>query len=243
MFRKGPAMKPLVGTSWIAATGTGSVRGHMAWLAAAALIGFLVSYGSVTLGSLPRTWFVLVHGVVTGGFLLCYARWAGVTATELRRNWPLGLALGVLAGAFSVSFVLSQPTSPGPQGLDRIPTLLWLGLVYGAIDALLLTVLPVYSVWRIARDLGWLRRWPGWLVTAGLALVASVLITVTYHLGFPEFQGPEILQPVIGNAVFTLVYILSASPLAPVLSHVALHIAAAVHAYDTSIPLPPHYGG
>jgi hypothetical protein len=72
-----------------------------------------------------------------------------------------------------------------------------------------------------------------------LALGASLLITVTYHLGFPQFQGPAIVQPVIGNSVFALAYILSGSPLAPLAPHVALRVAAAIHAYGTSVPLPP----
>jgi hypothetical protein len=60
-------------------------------------------------------------------------------------------------------------------------------------------------------------------------------------LGFPEFQGPGVIQPLIGNAVITLSYPMSANAAAPVVAHVAPHIAAAVHAYGTSIPLPPHH--
>lgn len=223
------------------AEGRGTVGGHVVWLLAAALVGFFVSFLGTTVGSLPRHSFVLVHALVIGAFLVSYARWARFKASELRANWRLGVALGLVAALFSVNFVLEQPASPGLEGLNAVLGVLWLGIVYGLIDALLLTVLPVYSIGCIARRLGWLDRRPGRAGTALLALTASVAVTVSYHLGFAEFRGPEVLQPVIGNAIVTLAYILSGSPLAPLLAHVALHAAAVIHAYGTSIPLPPHY--
>ena len=65
-------------------------------------------------------------------------------------------------------------------------------------------------------------------------------MTVAYHLGFPEFRGAAVWQPVIGNTVFTLAYLVSGSPAAPVVAHVAMHVAAVLHAFGTSVPLPPH---
>lgn len=41
--------------------------------------------------------------------------------------------------------------------------------------------------------------------------------------------------------MFSLAYLLSGSPMAPVVAHAAMHVAAVIHAYGTSIPLPPHY--
>lgn len=37
--------------------------------------------------------------------------------------------------------------------------------------------------------------------------------------------------------MFTLAYLLSASPIAPTCAHVAMHVAAVIHAYGASIPL------
>jgi hypothetical protein len=117
----------------------------------------------------------------------------------------------------------------------------WLGVVYGVVDALLLTVMPVYAAWSFGLARRWPASWPGRLLAGALALAASLAVTAAYHLGFPEFRGPQLVQPLIGNAVFTLCYLLSANAAAPVVAHVALHLAAAVHAYGTSIPLPPHH--
>lgn len=225
---------------WIAAEAKGSARGLAAWLAAATLLGFLVSFSSVAVGSLPRDGFVLVHLAVTGAFLVSYARWSGLRGDAAWHNWRLGLLVGALAAIFSVAYVVAQPASPGPQGIDRALALLWLGLVYGTLDALFLTVLPVHAAWSIGWWLGWSDTWRGIGATALLGLLASLLVTAAYHLGFPEFQGREVIRPIIGNAVFTLAYLASASPLAPLLAHIALHLAAVLHAYGTSIPLPPH---
>lgn len=226
---------------WIAADTRTGARAGIAWIAGACVLGFLVSFLSVSLASLPRDGFVLAHALVGGTYLALYSQRAGFGPAELRRNWPLGLTVGALAAAFSVSFVLSQPGSPGLQGSGQLVGIVWLGVVYGALDALLLTVLPVHAAWCTARALGWPGRPAGWIAATVLAVCASLLVTFAYHLGFPEFRGAGLIHPLIGNTVITLAYVLSASPVAPILAHVALHVAAVVHAYATSIPLPPHY--
>ena len=69
--------------------------------------------------------------------------------------------------------------------------ILWLGVVYGIADALLLNVLPVVAVWRAFAHSGWTTGWPGKLAAGASSLVASLGVTAAYHLGYPEFQGPQ----------------------------------------------------
>ena len=61
---------------------------------------------------------------------------------------------------------------------------------------MLLTVVPV----------GRRARGSGWRVVsqARLGLAASLLVTALYHLGFAEFRGVALIQPLIGNAIVTL---------------------------------------
>jgi hypothetical protein len=45
----------------------------------------------------------------------------------------------------------------------------------------------------------------------------------------------------IGNAVVTAAYLLAGNPLAPVLAHVIMHVAAVLHGMETTMQQPPHY--
>lgn len=128
-----------------------------------------------------------------------------------------------------------------PQGADLMFNLLWLGLVYGLVDGLLLSVLPIAATWQACTQLGWTERWPGRITAGVLALLASLLVTAAYHLGYPEFQGIAVFSPMFGVGVMSLAYLLSRSPLAPVLSHIAMHVAAVLYGLSTAIQLPPHY--
>jgi hypothetical protein len=74
-----------------------------------------------------------------------------------------------------------------------------------------------------------------------VALAASLLVTALYHLGFAEFRGPELLQPLLGNGIITAGYLLTGSPLTSLIAHTLMHIAAVLHGMETTMQLPPHY--
>jgi hypothetical protein len=76
---------------------------------------------------------------------------------------------------------------------------------------------------------------------ASIALGASLLVTAAYHLGYQEFRGPALIQPLIGNALLTLGLLLSGSPAAAIVGHVIMHAAAVLHGMETTVQLPPHY--
>ena len=116
-----------------------------------------------------------------------------------------------------------------------------LGLIYGLVDGLFLTVLPIAATWQAFTLLGWTNRWPGRIGAGILALLASLFVTATYHLGYPEFQSVALFGPLVGVGVMSVAYLLSRSPLAPVLSHIAMHGAAVLFGLATAIQLPPHY--
>jgi hypothetical protein len=135
---------------------------------------------------------------------------------------------------------LQQPPSARPEGPALVTALLWLGLVYGTLDALLLTVVPVLSVYG-SRPVDTLRRGRARIGWAGLTLLASLAVTAAYHLGFDEYRGAGLIQPLIGNGLVTLAYLLAGNPLAPVIAHVIMHVAAVLHGMSTTVQLPPHY--
>ena len=58
------------------------------------------------------------------------------------------MALGVVFGFALVRNVLSEDATPRPHGAYYVFELIWRGGIYGAMDALLLTVLPCLVVYR-----------------------------------------------------------------------------------------------
>jgi hypothetical protein len=143
-----------------------------------------------------------------------------------------------------VFFVLSrQVGSTSPGGLSFVWDILWLGIVYGIADALLLNVLPVLAVWHASTNLGQTESWPGRIVTTALALAASLFVTTAYHFGYSEFHGPALGRAVFGNMIMTLGYLLTLTqkPITALAPRVALHIASAVHGVNAIVTLPPHF--
>ena len=152
-----------------------------------------------------------------------------------------GLVGAVFVGFFAVQTVLIQPASQPPQGLKLAFDLIWLGIMYGTLDGLLLSVLPVFATWRAMKIRGWTDHWRGRIASGGLALAISVLVIALYHLGYPEFRGYQVVMIMVGVGIMSLVYLITGNPLTPVLGHIAMHIAAVLHGINSVSQLPPHY--
>jgi membrane protease YdiL (CAAX protease family) len=215
--------------------------GHLVWVLAAAALGWAEAAIFAGMLHLSRNLFLVPYALLTTIFLIGYLRWGRFDLRHLLDNWRWGLVGALLVGAFVVNSVLQQPRTPTPQGINLVFNLVWLGLIYGLVDGLLLSVLPIVATWQAFTTRGWTDRWPGRVGAGIAALIASLLVTATYHLGYPEFQGLAVLWPMLGVGVMSLAYLLSRSPLAPVLSHIAMHVAAVLVGLQTAIQLPPHY--
>lgn len=213
-----------------------AMAGHVLWLCAAAVTGFLVPFITVHYFAVSRDWYVLFHVVASGGLCLAYATWSRTSAAELIGDAGRGLRGALASGTMMIAFVLAGPSSSAPSGLALFWSLMWLGIAYAIVDASLLSVLPVLAVQRItsAGSHSPQRRF-------ALALAASLLVTAAYHLGFPEFQGPRLLMTLVGNGILSLAYLATRSVIAPILGHVMLHLAAVIYGYSSALPVPPHY--
>ena len=215
---------------------------HITWLLTGTVLGFVIAAVFAGWLRLARPIYLIPYVVLAVAFLYRYVRWSKVDLIQcLRHRWGWGIVAGILAGLFAVQSVMRQPQSPTPQGATLVIDLFWLGVVYGTVDGLLLSVLPVFAVWEALTKQGWTGRWPGRIGSGLLALLASMVVIAVYHLGYPEFRGPQVLFPVFGVGVMSLVYIITGSPISALISHIAMHIAAVRYGLQTAIQLPPHY--
>lgn len=218
-----------------------SARSQLGWIGAAGVVGFASAFGFGDVLRLSRGLFLVPHLAVTLAFLAAYARWSGTDLLRLfSRNVVAGLVAVAVVGPLLVFHVVGQPASARSHGLALWLDLLWLGVAYGAADALLLSVLPVVASWRAGARLGWTSRRLGRLGTVALGLFASAFVTAAYHLGYAEFRGPAVGKAVVGNTMMSAAQVLTASPLAAAGSHVVMHVAAVLHGPDTTVQLPPH---
>jgi hypothetical protein len=215
---------------------------YLGWMATAGVLGFAISAFFAGVLRLPRSVYLILYVGLAGSFLYAYARWSGLSLGNLlRHNWPWGLIGGLLFAVFTVKNVLSQPVSPKSDGFLLVFELLWSGVIYGLMDALLLSVLPVLATWQAFTLLNWTGNLPGKILVGVITVIASLLVTTAYHLGYPEYRHGGMSGPVIGNTVMTLGYLLTNNPFTAMLSHIAMHVAAVLHGPASVVQLPPHY--
>jgi NADH:ubiquinone oxidoreductase subunit 6 (subunit J) len=211
---------------------------QLRWYALAAAAGFVVPLVGSSILGLQHDLYLGVYFVAVGSLLWAYA---SATRLDVRavlaRNWKLGVAFGVVVGLMLVRNVFSEHATPRPSGVYYWFELIWRGGVYGAFDALLLTVLPCLVVYR---SLG--GRLPGWrlrLEYVGAALALIVTLTAIYHLGYRQYRQDGVRAPETGNLIISVPMLLSANPIGSVADHMAMHISAVQHEYNTEVRLPP----
>jgi len=214
--------------------------GGWAWVLAAGATGAATAGIVAGLLGWSRDRFVAVHAIAVLALVLGYLRWSGTSVVrQLRRRWTAGLLGGLALGALLAYHVLALPGAPVWEDSALAARLAWLGLVYGVADAVLLNVLPVLAGYG-SESAERMRRAGYRLGAGGRALLASLLVTAMYHLGFPEFRRRTLVQPLIGNGLMTAGYLLTGNPLTPVVAHVLLHGAAVLRGPETTVQLPPH---
>jgi hypothetical protein len=217
------------------------LRRRWLWAGAATLAGFLSAFVLSSVLALPRAWFILGHTLVIGVLTWVFLRTERIRPTlQIRRRWLAGIIGGLVIGGILMRQVMAQPQAARPEGMALAGELVWSGVVYGVVDAILLSIIPVLSIYGLRRGAG-LENQLSRLGWSAVALLGSAVVTTAYHAGFTEFRGPQLVQPIIGNTIITLSYLLTGSPLAPALSHALMHIAAVLQGVEGTVQLPPHY--
>ena len=219
---------------------TPEVKQSVIWLMLASLIGFLIT-AVFSMGlRWDRSLFLVPYITIIGIFFMIYFSKQPISLRQLLGPWRMGLVGVAVATLFLMWKVQGYPPSAVPEDIQLVLAIIWIGITYGVVDGLLLNVMPALIVHR---------AWPSEagaskpkLLTRGfLALMASIFVTVAYHLGYTEFHGVAMFWVIIGNSIITLTYLLTGSPLSAIITHVIMHIAAVLHGMETVLMLPPHY--
>ena len=191
---------------------------------------------------LPRDLYYGVYIAAVLGFFVLWTRTTGRRIDVMvRRRWRLAVVLGLaIALVLALVVVRTEPATGGPQGLALAWAVLWRGIAYGAADGLLLSAFPILAVFAAAEGSDLRRRRSGTIAVGAVALLASVVMTTVYHLGYRDFRSPMLARPVTADVVWSVPTLVTLNPIGAPIAHAGMHVSAVLHSYETDVFLPPH---
>jgi hypothetical protein len=215
---------------------------QMLWLAGGLLLAFLIPFVFADTLEINRDLYYGVYGAAVIGYFALWARATGQSLRRLtRRRLALAIGLGVAASAILVLMVYgTEDATPRPEGIEFAAAVAWRGVMYGAVDGLLLSAFPILVVFAAFAGTRLRRRKSGTVVVALIALAASLAMTAVYHAGYSDFRGEKMQKPVAGDVVWSAPTLLTLNPVGAPIAHAAMHTAAVIHSYETDTFLPPH---
>ena len=213
--------------------------GHLKWILLGVLVGFGASFVFGDLITLPLDLYYLIYFGIVVAFFTIYIKKTQLNLKEwFSRRWVWGILLGLVFGALMVQNVLSRPVTEKFTGAYLAWLIFWRGLIYGAIDGLLLSVFPWMVTWR-AFDVE--KKPLGKKIAFGfLAWLFILVLTTAYHLGYADFRSKKMIQPNIGNTIISVPTLVSGNPIGSPMVHAIMHITAIIHSPKTELFLPPH---
>jgi len=212
---------------------------QLAWFAAVCVVAFLVPYLGVSVLDLQHDLFYLAYFAVTIGVVVGYVRVEHVdTAAIFRRSRGWSLGLGLLLAAFLVFNVFNtEDETARPHGVYFFFELVWRGVGYGLVDTLLLTIFPCFVAYKLLH--GRVDGLKGKVRFTAMTLPLVLVVTATYHWGYPQYREDGLGRPETGNVLISIPAFATANPAGSVVAHVSQHVAAVTHAYESEIFNPP----
>ncbi len=213
-----------------------------AWIGGGLFFSFLVPFVFADQLEINRDLYYGIYAASVLSFLWLWTRSTHLAVPALvRHRWVLGVTLGILfGGAIALLVTRAVDGTSHPGGIDFAAALLWRGVVYGAIDGLLLSVFPIIAVFTAFRGSELRKTLSGTLLVGIMALLASLAITTSYHLGYSDFRSQKVTKTLIGVTVSGTPTLVTLNPLGAPIAHISQHITALVHDYNGDLFLPPH---
>jgi hypothetical protein len=84
------------------------------------------------------------------------------------------------------------------------------------------------------------RRRFGTVAVGAVAMVASLVMTTVYNLGYRAFRSALLARPVAADLVWSVPTLVTLNPIGAPIAHAGLHVTAVLHSYETDVFLPPH---
>jgi hypothetical protein len=210
-----------------------------AWFVAGSAVAFAIPYVGVSQLHLQHDVYYGAYFAVTLAMLAAYVHMEHVDIrTFFTRHWLSSLIVGLPVAAFVVWNVFrTDDATSRPHGAYFVFELLWRGVGYGTIDALLLTAFPCVVAYTMlhGRMTTVFRR--GAYIAIAVPMI--LVITATYHLGYPQYRQDGVAKPEVGNTLISIPMLATANPVGSIAAHVSMHVTAVTHSYETTVFLPP----
>ena len=212
---------------------------QIGWFALVCVVAFLLPYLGVSVLDLQHDVFYLAYFAIALGLIGTYVRVEQVPVADVfRHRWRWSLGIGVvMAAVLAVNVFNGEDATARPHGLYFVFELLWRGVGYGLVDTLLLTVFPCFVAYTLLH--GRVGGFAGKLRFTALALPLVMIVTATYHLGYPQFRDQGLGRPETGNVLISIPAFATANPAGSFVAHASQHVAAVTHAYEWRIFNPP----
>jgi len=218
------------------------VSSHWTWLAIGFAVAFAMPFLLTDVLDLNRDVFYGVYALAVLGLFSGWVRSTGYhLVAAVRRRWLLALGLGLACAALlAVIVVRTEAATSRPDGLKLAGAVVWRGVVYGATDALLLSVFPILVVFAAFAGKTISKRTRGKIAIGAVAMIASLALTAVYHAGYNDFRSSRIKKPLTGDLIWSVPTLVTLNPIGAPIAHIGLHVSAVLHSYDTNTFLPPH---
>jgi hypothetical protein len=212
------------------------------WIVMGLVVAFGIPFVFADLAEVQRD---VYYGIYAGSVAAFLALWVRLTRQSARamstRHLRALVVLTVVCGGLLVLIVVRDPAAGHPGGWTFAGEILWRGVVYGAVDGLLLSAFPILATFAAFSATPLRERSRKAVAGIGaLALAVSLAFTAVYHLGYPDFRSSKVKKPLSGDLIWSAPTLATLNPVGAPLAHIALHVAAVTHSYNTGTFLPPH---
>ncbi len=211
---------------------------QLLWFCDGLLLFFLIPWFGTSVLTLDNDFYYAVFIWSALTFLVLYVRTTNSDIVGLVRiGWRSSVFVGVLASVYLVVNVWNANATEHPDGLLLLFEILWRGVAYGIVSALVVTAFP------LAVAIGLLGGVPSGVTRrAAVGLLTLVLVwtmSTTHHLGFAQFDRDDIVTPQLATTAISVPAILTLNPIGSVLAQTSFHVAVTLRVFESNVLVPP----